>query len=352
MKHTKAIAIFAALLMGVQLVACGSAKSDDSEFDYSDGLDDNGYFKGVKAADIVTLPDYMGLEYDASLLIASEDEVQSQLDGVLENYSTYERIMDRAVEDGDTVNIDYVGSIDGVEFDGGSTGGTGADVTIGVTSYIDDFLEQLIGHKPGETLNVEVTFPDPYEKNTELSGKDAVFKTTINYIQGEMIKADLTTDIASDYGFDSTEAMIQNIEEWVVDMQKFNFFTEILGKATADNIPQSVLDYVINYDLSQYNYYAQIYGMTVDELIVQLLGYDSKQAYIDERMDDYKSNAVQYLAAQAIAEKEGLVATDKDIEEAGYTDAQIEQFGKPYVKQYILFQSIIPDYIIANGKVK
>lgn len=351
MKHTKAISIFAALLAGVQLVACGSAKSG-GESDYSDGLDDNGYFKGVKAADIVTLPDYMGLEYDASLLIASEDEVQSQLDGVLENYSTYERIMDRAVKDGDTVNIDYVGSVDGVEFDGGSTGGTGTDVTIGVTSYIDDFLEQLIGHKPGETLNVEVTFPDPYENNTELSGKDAVFKTTINYIQGDMIKAELTTDIASDYGFDSTEAMIQNIEEWVVDMQKFNFFTEILGKATADNIPQSVLDYVINYDLSQYNYYAQIYGMTVDELIVQLLGYDSKQAYIDERMDDYKSNAIQYLAAQAIAEKEGLVATDKDIEEAGYTDAQIEQFGKPYVKQYILFQSIIPDYIIANGKVK
>ena len=96
MKHTKAIAIFAALLAGVQLVACGTPKSS-GEFDYSDGLDDNGYFKGVKAADIVTLPDYMGLEYDASLLIASEDEVQSQLDGVLENYSTYERIMDRAV---------------------------------------------------------------------------------------------------------------------------------------------------------------------------------------------------------------------------------------------------------------
>ena len=351
MKHTKAISLFAAILMGAQLVACGSTKSD-GEFNYSDGLDDKGYFKGVKAADLVTLPEYMGLEYDASILVPDEEEVQSQLDGVLSNYSTYERITDRAVEDGDTVNIDYVGSTGGVEFSGGSTGGAGTDVTIGVTSYIDDFLEQLIGHKPGETFDVEVTFPDPYTNNTDLSGKDAVFKTTINYIQGDLIKAELTTDIASDYGFDSTEAMMKNIEEWVVDMQKFNFFTAILEQATATDIPQTVLDYVINYDLSQYSYYAQIYGMTVDELIVQLLGYESKQAYIDEHMESYRTNAVQYLAAQAIAEREGLEATDKDIEEAGYTETQIEQFGKPYVKQYILFQSIIPDYIIENGKVK
>lgn len=86
-----------------------------------------------------------------------------------------------AVEDGDTVNIDYVGTIDGVEFSGGNTQGQGADLTIGSGTYIDDFEEQLIGHYIGETVEVDVTFPENYG-NDDLNGKDAVFEVTINGI--------------------------------------------------------------------------------------------------------------------------------------------------------------------------
>ena len=84
------------------------------------------------------------------------------------------------VEDGDTVNIDYVGSVDGVEFDGGNTQGMGTDLVIGSGSYIDDFEEQLIGAHPGDEVDVYVTFPDPYQNNTDLSGKEALFEVTIN----------------------------------------------------------------------------------------------------------------------------------------------------------------------------
>ena len=86
-----------------------------------------------------------------------------------------------AVEEGDTVNIDYVGTIDGVEFSGGNTQGQGADLTIGSGIYIDDFEEQLIGHYIGETVEVDVTFPENYG-NDDLNGKDAVFEVTINGI--------------------------------------------------------------------------------------------------------------------------------------------------------------------------
>lgn len=82
------------------------------------------------------------------------------------------------VQDGDTVNIDYVGTVDGVEFDGGSTDGNGADLVIGSGTYIDDFEEQLIGSHPGDQVSVEVTFPDNYSSE-ELSGKDAVFEVTV-----------------------------------------------------------------------------------------------------------------------------------------------------------------------------
>lgn len=85
------------------------------------------------------------------------------------------------IEDGDTVNIDYVGSIDGVEFAGGSSNGAGADLTIGSGRFIDDFEEQLIGAHPGDTVEVNVTFPEDYG-NEELNGKDAVFEVVINGI--------------------------------------------------------------------------------------------------------------------------------------------------------------------------
>ena len=83
------------------------------------------------------------------------------------------------IEDGDTVNIDYVGSIDGVEFEGGAD--TDSELVLGSHTYIDDFEEQLIGHHPGDSVDVTVTFPEDYGKD-ELNGKEALFKVTINGI--------------------------------------------------------------------------------------------------------------------------------------------------------------------------
>jgi len=85
------------------------------------------------------------------------------------------------VADGDKVNIDYTGTIDGVAFDGGSTNGAGADLTIGSGTYIDTFEQQLIGHKVGETVDVSVTFPSDYS-TASLAGQNAVFSVTINGI--------------------------------------------------------------------------------------------------------------------------------------------------------------------------
>ena len=85
------------------------------------------------------------------------------------------------VKDGDTVNIDYVGKIDGTAFDGGSTNGQGTDLVIGSGSYIDDFEDQLVGAHPGDEVEVTVTFPDDYGA-TDLAGKEAVFDVTVNGI--------------------------------------------------------------------------------------------------------------------------------------------------------------------------
>ncbi len=83
------------------------------------------------------------------------------------------------VQAGDTINLDYVGSVDGVEFEGGSTQGQGTDLTLGSGTYIDGFEEAVEGHKVGESFDIHVTFPENYG-NSDLAGKDAVFNITIN----------------------------------------------------------------------------------------------------------------------------------------------------------------------------
>ena len=122
-----------------------SSEAETEAFDYSEGYDEKGFFEGVKALDYVTLLDYSHMELSDEIL-PSDEAVQSQIDKTLSSYTKTNQITDadRLIEDGDTVNIDYVGSVDGVEFEGGSTDGKGATVTIGVTSYIDGFLDQLI----------------------------------------------------------------------------------------------------------------------------------------------------------------------------------------------------------------
>lgn len=346
--------VLAGTMLGANLVACGDNAgnaSDGNESAYSKGLDENGYFEGVRALDYVTLPEYKGIDITPDLMEASETDLQAQLDDILAQYSTYTEITDPTVliKDGDTVNIDYVGYIDGVEFDGGNTGGLGTDVTIGVTQYIDDFLEQLIGHAAGEKFDIEVTFPENYGKD-ELNGKDATFKITINHIHGEVIKAELNDEIAAKYGFTTADELVADIKEWLVDSKRFYFFTALLDKAEISEVPQAAIDYIINLDVFNLEYYASMYGISVDEYVAEQYSCENKEAYIEMNMETYTSDAALYLKAQAFAEAENFTITDEQIEEAGYTQ-YVAEMGKPYIKQYMLFQEIIPAFIAENGNV-
>lgn len=181
------LALAAAMMSG-----CGNSKKNDTAqeqttesqaqttptVDYSQGLNDDGTLKGDDGA-YVTLCDYSSIEIPESEISVEDSEVDTEVDSLMTNFQTENQVKDRAVKDGDVVNIDYVGTVDGKEFDGGSA--EGYNLTIGSGSFIDDFEDQLIGHKPGDEVKVEVTFPDDYSSE-DLAGKDAVFDTTINYI--------------------------------------------------------------------------------------------------------------------------------------------------------------------------
>ena len=370
MKFTKLIALLlAAATVGASFAACGSNGGDgedtkgkdsevtlagdgeESDIPYSKGLDANGFIKGVKATDYVTLPEYKGLDIDKSLIEASEDDVQKEIDDILAKYETYVEITDEnvAIKDGDTVNIDYVGYIDDVQFDGGNTGKLGTDVTIGVTKYIDDFLEQLIGHHPGEEFDIYVTFPEDYGKE-DLNGKEARFAITINHIHGDIVKVELSDEIAKDYGFNSVDELKADIREFLVGNARFHFFIELIEQAECSEIPDSVIEYIKNLAYLNAEYYANMYGYTIENYLLTMGGYETMDEYYAAKAESFAADAKLYLAAQAIAEIEGIVVTSQEVIDEGYSE-YLETYGEPYMKQFMLFQHRIPAFIAANGNV-
>ena len=349
-----------------------SAETADAEyayladFSFSDAFDENGYLKGVTAADYVTLPDdYADITISADLGQVSDDDINDYIDSnVLSNFATTNEVKDRAAADGDTVNIDYVGRIDGVAFDGGDTKGSGADLTLGSGTYIDDFEDQIVGHTPGETFDVTVTFPEDYG-NEDLNGKEAVFETTLNYIK-ESVTPELTDDWVKENLGESMS--LNNVDElkafvkstMLYDNQASDVYTALHDKASyADELPQTALDYYRDVLLYRIYTYAQNYGTDMTTLLSSgMMGttYDSVDAYLDDATDSIKSITQQALLMQAVAEKMGFKC-DTDTMNAdfgryyGTTDPSqyVSAYGENYIKMNVL-QSDVMQNLIDNVK--
>ena len=320
-------------------------------FDFSYALTDEGYWKDIDALSLVTLGEYKGIEVPAEVASADPAEVEAQIDQLRQSFGSYAQITDRAIQDGDTVNIDYVGSVDGVEFTGGNTQGMGTDVTIGVTTYIDDFLEQLIGHKPGEVVDVLATFPDGYSDGADAEGntvvlenKEALFVVTINYIQGtELILPEFTDDFVAEnlslYGFTTAAEVRENFAANMVSEQESVFFTDwLLENCPVSEVPQSMIQYWKDATAADIELSAAAYGMDADTFLT-IQGYGTVESYLDTIEESIESNCRQYLAVQAIAQTEGITVTEADeIEVIGEENhaAVLAEYGQGYVRLQLL----------------
>ena len=337
------------------------SEEETIEFDYSEGIDEDGHWSGVRALDYVTLPaDYASIQAPASSVVPSDDDVQTQMDSIMSNYSTTEQVTDQEVADGDTINIDYVGKIDGVEFDGGSTDGNGTTVTIGTTQYIDDFLEQLIGHKPGETFDIEVTFPDDYGVD-DLNGKDATFTVTINYIQKtttpEPTDDWVAENLKDTYGWSTVEEMRAGVKE---DLQYSNLATYVqdyvLNNSTVTEVPQAIIDYQGQQYLYQYQTYATTYGTTLSALLQMYTGASTTEEFLTSNADALESAARSYLIFQAIMEDAGITETDEEYEAyvESATSSDVETVEATYGKNYLMLRALLQktgDYLIDHTTV-
>lgn len=317
-------------------------------FDYSEFLSPDGTIKNVKAESVVNPGTYSGISVPKSEVTVKPEDLQAQIDSLMEYFVTYEQLKEGTVAEDSTLNIDYVGSVDNVPFDGGSTNGTGAEVTIGVTQYIDGFLSQLVGHKVGETFDINVTFPTDYT-NAELAGKDAVFNITINSLQGEKIYPELTDDfvkenLSEQAGYSTVQEMKDEFSKELAATQQQNYvWKTLMDNAEVKEIPQEVLDFAEGLILSYHNMTAQQYGIPLsDYLSAMELG--TLEDFAETQKEEIESQAKTILVLLAIAEKEGIKSTEEDILEAvGTSDrAQLEEYyGLPYI-----------NYIVLTGKAE
>ena len=334
---------------GSEASVYGNASDYDYQnFAYSDGLDENGYWSGIRALDYVTLPeDYASIPLKKADIEPTEEDVQSQIDSLLSQNTTTQQITDRAAADGDTVNIDYVGTVDGVAFTGGTY--SGYSLTLGSGSFIDGFEDQIVGHKPGETFEVNVTFPDGYSDSTDaegnavvLSNKKAVFSVTLNYISEEILPE--LTDAWVEENFSSTDG-VHTVEDLRAEYQKMlyqnNLNTAVmdylLANSTFKDLPKEVTDYQVNQCLNYYYTMANYYGYDLDSFVQTAAGYENADALLEGMSDSITTYSKEALLYQAVAETLDIVPTQEQIDTySSYTGT----YGENYCTMVALMDAV------------
>ena len=272
--------------------------------------------------DNLKIKQYIGLKVDCE---EKEKITDKAIDDAAPEYLYENDLFDKdttsKIKSGDLVNIAFVGKIDGKEFENGST--DSYDVEIGSNSLIDNFEEQLIGHKAGDKVEVKVTFPANYEEKS-LAKKKAVFETTINYIKNVVsVPVKLTDSFISKYTNYKTvkdykayvkKALAKDAEESFKTAQENAVTDALLDKTEVTKYPEDKLKNEIEFNENYYKEYAKSMGITYKEMIQQM-GYDDEDTYKKELEDYAKENVKYYLMCDAIAEEEGITVSDSDYKE-------------------------------------
>ena len=317
--------------MGALMTGCGNADTDtaettqesmaESETGTEAGTEDYGpeaYLSGINVADYVTLGEYKGIEVSVDAPVVTDEYLYSYIDYVLQSNMVTTEITDRPVEEGDIVNIDYEGKIDGVAFDGGTA--QGYDLTIGSGTFIDGFEDGLIGAETGETVDVNVTFPENYQ-GEEVAGKDAVFTVTVNSISVETLP-ELTDEFVQglDVGVNTVEEYRQYAYDLLMEEEQATHDSNaeiavleaVMAGSQIQDPPEDMTNRYYNRIIDNMTYYASLYGYDLETFL-------SMQGTSEDAIRESAVQAGQeIIVMQAIADAEGLSVTNEEL------DAEIE----------------------------
>ena len=302
----------------------------------------------------VTLGDYMNLNVDVEPATVDEDELSQLILSVYHNYMKEEDgIIDRTVQIGDTVNIDYEGKKDGVAFAGGTA--AGASLTIGSGEFIAGFEDGLVGVMPGETVDLDLTFPAGYG-NVDLAGQAVVFTVTVNYIMPDLdnMKDSVVADMGIDgvatveefrqYAYDYLDYYAQN--DYTVRLQNA-IIDELINRSTFREIPGPMVEAGKRVLTGNVENIAAANGVTAEFYTNYVY-----QMSVEEFVDTYAKEGVkQDLILQAIANREGLNVSDEELQSlleeytanAGY--ASVEEFlgdaSKEDFRNYLMTENVL-----------
>ena len=276
----------------------------------------------------VTLGDYKALEVEADLQKLTDEMVDARIEEDRKKASRTVDVDDRPVQDGDTVNLDYAGSVDGVAFAGGTA--QGQTLTIGSHQFIPGFEEQMIGMQIGEEKDLNVKFPDEYHAE-ELKGKDAVFHVKVNGIQVTEVP-ELDDDFAADISeFDTFKAykdsIVSELTERVRknnDIATENALVEKAAENAQIDIPEAMIEDQANYMVREMAMRMSYQGLRMEDYM----------KYTGQTPDDlkrmYKPEAEKRVRADlvidAIRKAEKIEPTEEDIEKA--IEEQAKQMGQ------------------------
>ena len=381
MRKKKILAVAAILAMAVFAAACGK-KGTDSEKNSAEGTteaassstltEDSPEIKELENMTVpeepkvsemgkITLPDFKTISVTVAPM---ENVTQEEVDAVIQQaLAESPEVVEDAAKEGDTVNIDYSGSIDGVKFDGGTA--EKQDLKLGSGQFIPGFEDQLIGAKAGETVTVKVTFPEQYG-NADLAGKAAEFEVKVNEVKREPELSDEWVKNYDGTTAETIESYRDQIREQLQNRKEFNYHSEIQDQAiqqisekTEVELSKNFLDYakayILNAQLSQYKQY----GMGAAD-VINMSGKTVEQ-FKEDAYANAETYAKQLFIMRKIADEQNIRATDELLDELAKAESSltgeetnriklIEQYGKELVEEAAIRNKVM-DYIESQIKI-
>ena len=301
------MAMLALCCMMVVVTGCGSSE------------DTTDVYEQVDLTQYVTLPDYSQYTVDPIEVSVTDDEIEAEIEEKLEAAATTEDVTEGTVDKGDTVTI----SFDGKLADGTSVDGMSSDsytLTLGSGSMIDGFEEGIYGAEIGDTLTLDLTFPDPYTNNEDLSGKDVTFEVTVLSKQ-----VSVTPTLDEDFVKENSEATTveeykQLVKEELEEDKyteaendaKVDIFNDIVDGAEISEIPTELSDYEKNLCETTYRNYCEEQEMEWADFLSDTLGCTEDE--FNEQLETYASEMAKYkMIAYVIAGQEDISYTHDEV---------------------------------------
>ena len=337
-------------MMATMLAGCGKESANLSSIDATKY--------------VTSVFEYKGIELSAQKEVIDDEYVDSYIDYILSQYPNEVEVTDRPVQVGDTTNIDYVGKdMEGVAFEGGTA--QGYDLVIGSGMFVPGFEDGLVGANVGDTVDVELTFPENYH-NEDLAAQDVVFTVTINSIKVSE-PAELTDEFVAQFGNANVEEFRNSVLIALEDSANATFENElqkqiidiILNECEfAEEVPESLYNYYKDQIYANFEAYAASYGIDVKDYVSQS---GMTEDEFEENLDaGAKESAREALVCKIIADKEGITVSDEELEQGiqenymnfGY--ATVEEYKEKEntedYRDYLLTAKVL-NYIIDNANI-